>query len=847
MPEAQREKRYFSLRKGLNTVSNEITFPDEYTSDELNYTIESDGSRRRRKGLAEETGGSTKTVVAIATGQSNQSFKWKNAGGNPDENLIAHQVGYTLYFSDDAETVSTSYNANTIDLSSNSRKVDAATSAATIGSEPCSFAVHRGFLVVTHKYLKPFYLTYDGANFTANDIQILVRDFEGIDDGKGNANQPTGTVAANPDHFYNLLNRGWREEDIDDYKLNSSATTLPAKNTVWYKGFKRTYAVNIYEADGARSWDTTKMEAEVFSKSSAPQGALFLDPLNTTVAIGASDGALEQELSYGDSAWAAGAENSGGLLTDTQTAHGFSAGGDPFTISGQSWIWTKSGGGPDYEWQSMNREWTPTATAGTAPTVYGQVQVSDANTLIYYLNAVDGNWAQWESTSQDGIIEGGTVVAKSDGSELTVGPTSCEAFAGRLWYAGIDDAQWADAVFFSQVSLRPKTFGNCHQAADPTDEFNNQLRPDDGGTVIIPNMGAVKQLKAVRDSLIVFATNGVWEISGGRSGFAATNVSVRQITDAGCNAPLSISQFDSSTIYTSPKGVIALSPNQFTSQLEDSNMTADIIEGTWNAITAVNQATIQTAYDDAKKRLYVLYRDSATLSHTYDKALVFDFKNQGWYRLGFNFGATAGIISMIAVSDADSSDDNQKMKFQTEITTTTVDTCDMDQTTYLDFDGSEMPLPYLVTGWEAAYGFQRRKQAPVVHVFNARTGTGGTDAGGGDWSEDNAGSTLMTPFWDWTEPTQYDVPSAPTAQEAWDATANNFGVSGKIGKQVETYRHVRNFTTLAAGDVDGYPVVATRNKVRGRGRTLSMRFDGAATKDSHLLGFTVNYKVTRKK
>jgi hypothetical protein len=47
--------------------------------------------------------------------------------------------------------------------------------------------------------------------------------------------------------------------------------------------------------------------------------------------------------------------------------------------------------------------------------------------------------------------------------------------------------------------------------------------------------------------------------------------------------------------------------------------------------------------------------------------------------------------------------------------------------------------------------------------------------------------------------------------------------------------------------VDGYPVIATRHKVRGRGRSLSMRFDGAATKDSHLLGFTVNYRISRRK
>jgi hypothetical protein len=276
-------------------------------------------------------------------------------------------------------------------------------------------------------------------------------------------------------------------------------------------------------------------------------------------------------------------------------------------------------------------------------------------------------------------------------------------------------------------------------------------------------------------------------------------------------------------------------------------MTAPVIEDTWNGITAANQENIQTAYDDAKKRLYVLYRESATLAHTYDRSLVFDFKNQGWYRLGFNYGAAAGVISMFAITDADSSESNQKIKFQCELTATTVDTCDMNQSAYLDFDGLESPLPYLVTGWETEYGFQRRKQAPLITVYNKRTGTGWTDAGGGDWSEDNAGSTLMTPFWDWTEAVEWDSYTTPTAQQPWSAQADNYGVSGKIGKQVETYRHTRNPVILAASDVTGYPVIVTRNKVRGRGRALSMRFDGAATKDSHLLGFTTNTKITRKK
>ena len=104
----------------------------------------------------------------------------------------------------------------------------------------------------------------------------------------------------------------------------------------------------------------------------------------------------------------------------------------------------------------------------------------------------------------------------------------------------------------------------------------------------------------------------------------------------------------------------------------------------------------------------------------------------------------------------------------------------------------------------------------------------------------------MTPFWDWTDETEWVDQTEKSEQQAWSATAGNTGVSGKIGKQVQTYKHIRSFAPTDTDQVDGYPVIATRHKVRGRGRTLSLRFDGAAGKDSHLLGFTINYKISRR-
>ena len=64
--EAQRSKDFYRLNGGLNTEINELNFPDGFTTDETNYELLKDGSRKRRKGLSEEASGVDLTVVHTA-------------------------------------------------------------------------------------------------------------------------------------------------------------------------------------------------------------------------------------------------------------------------------------------------------------------------------------------------------------------------------------------------------------------------------------------------------------------------------------------------------------------------------------------------------------------------------------------------------------------------------------------------------------------------------------------------------------------------------------------------------------------------------------------------------------
>lgn len=806
MPESIRvEKNYLAFNQGLNTESSEIQFPDGFSTDERNYELLIDGSRRRRKGLAQESGGSDKTTTNACNG-ANQSFVWTNVGGDPDKTFIVHKFGSELYFTDDAETISTSYHDEVIELDT----FEVATTSASMDSNYAQFASGRGYLVVTGGSIVPTLIEYQSStdDFLSYNIDLRIRDFSDQDDGFTNAQYPS---ALSDDTRYNLLNRGWTDTDITTYFTDGSSV-YPNKSVPWHKGYARAVDdVTYVNADGVKAFNHAKYTGEPATASSAPAGSLIISPLASNYAN--SQGAPVVNvtaLSINTTTWIAT------LTVDVDPSIAVGAEFYLNDTSSKAYVEIPAYG----EYFPVVRAWDGvyTATTGTTGTTV-KCQFTEIQ-----------NWQSWIDEDRTmGTLGSGDAIVRTSGSVLAVGPRACAFHDGRIFYAGIDDNEWSDYIFFSQVPDKVDKFGRCYQVADPTDPENNQLVDTDGGWFVIQGIQNVQRLVSVRNSLLVFAENGVWEVTGGQRGFfTPTGYAIRKITEVGCNSPLSPIAVQNTAYYTGPEGVFVIGPNQYTGVLEANSVSKQFIQTKWNAIPETEQRRVLSVYDDSKQRILFLYgKDSA--SGFYDEILILDVEIPAWYYYSYNQGTNTGIMSAYAISYTTSTEQANKIKFSCNVTnTTTVRTCDHAQTAYVDFDGSESPLPYVVTGWDTVTvgGFsqreetQRRRQAPIVTVYAKRTETGYTVAGNG-WSGDNESSNLLTAYWDWTDDS----------------------VSGKIGDQYETYRHVRGFIPSGAGDVDGYPVVVTRNKVRGRGRVLQLRFDGAATKDSHILGFTLNYRM----
>lgn len=130
-----------------------------------------------------------------------------------------------------------------------------------------------------------------------------------------------------------------------------------------------------------------------------------------------------------------------------------------------------------------------------------------------------------DRSTESGVA--GIPVVTSEGAR----PNTVEFFAGRVFFAGVDHKDFSSQVFFSQIIEDETQFGLCYQQNDPTSENSSDLLPTDGGVIVIPEAGSVFRLWAIEGSLLVFASNGVWAITGSSGiGFTASDYTVTRLS-----------------------------------------------------------------------------------------------------------------------------------------------------------------------------------------------------------------------------------------------------------------------------------------------------------------------------
>jgi hypothetical protein len=438
-------------------------------------------------------------------------------------------------------------------------------------------------------------------------------------------------------------------------------------------------------------------------------------------------------------------------------------------------------------------------------------------------------------------------------------PKVCAFFAGRSWYAGISSDKQLGTVYFSQVLDDISKVGLCHQSNDPTSEEISDLIDSDGGVIQIPEAGEITSLQPLGRGIAVFATNGVWFISGVDSGFTAASYAVDKVNSIGCFASKSIVQVEDSVVYWSNTGIYLLNAEGGIN-VQTQNVSNQTIKSFYNSIPAINKQYAEGSYNGTDNIVYWLFNnttiDDTESRYAKNSVLAFDSRLQSWY--WFSFDTSTGVIPVSLETSKETSrstiiynivagadnvvveDDNvvsdisqrsgssQQFKFMVlhpDNSSYKVTFADLlnernADTKFKDWysfnDGVEQEA-YVITGYElGGVGPARNKTAQYCTVFMNRTETG----------FDNTGNAINE--------------SACLLEARWDFTDSSF--ANKWSAPIQVYRQPRPFLALANSDFeDGYPLVISKNKIRGRGKAVQFKFSSVEGKDMQIVGWSATF------
>lgn len=712
MAQQVQQKPTVAFNKGLITEAGELTFPEGASVDELNMTLERDGSRRRRLGIAYETGfelGPTNTEGAITT-----TFIWENAGNVAGLNFVVVQNGGKLYFYEETSApLSTTRKSFVVDLTLNNRPEGFGASTTAV-----DMSVIEGILIVASSEINTIQVTYnDSADIVSvEEIKFRIRDFDYLSD---------------TDSLLEEANSGTVEIVTDVNATLERAYDL--KNTGWV-GEKGNAALETYATS-----------EEVTPSLTLP--------------------------------WYSGKDASGDFSVD---------------------------------------EWKKTYT-GTSLIANGH----------FVLDLYD---------QRRSVVSGLSGLTSEDYVESSRFKTVA-AFAGRIFYAGMTN-RYSNRIFFSRLLDQQQRLGECFQVNDPTSEDISDLLDTDGGIIRVEGAYNIQKLHVLGSYLIVFAENGIWTINGVDNVFRATEYAVDKISEVGFSFKGSFVSAQGRPYWWSTSGIHTIVASE-EGALREQNLSISTIQTYWGEIDASKKAQVIGAYDAFNQRVVWTYPDNTSPDRRYNRLLTFDEALTAFYPWKieqsekFILGAfylDGRLTESVEFSVIDSegnfvvdSSGNQvvvtrpardytssQLTFLVRDTSGKLTFAAFTGTDFLDW-GTDNYSSYAETGYDFSGDLTTKKTMVYLTTFMKSTEEGvvGTDETGYDYIRPS--SCLLSTFWD------YRKTSA--------------------GVQQQTYRLKQIPILESSSETPPFEVVTSRLRVRGRGRSLRLRFESEQGKDFHLLGY----------
>jgi hypothetical protein len=430
-------------------------------------------------------------------------------------------------------------------------------------------------------------------------------------------------------------------------------------------------------------------------------------------------------------------------------------------------------------------------------------------------------------------------------------------FSGRAFYAGLNSAKNTDIILFSQLITDFNKLGECLQQNDPTSEYISDLLDTDGGTIRIAGAVGIKVLYVIDASLYVFADNGVWRIEGIDGVFTPTAFAVKKVTDVGIVDASSFIVADGSPIWWSRNGIHTLDFDGATGRPAESNLTLGTIQSYWDLIPNESKTKLKTSFDSVNKRAYWAWPDQDEgVEPKVNNILVLDAALRAFYpwriedagldtdcvidfEFYSGFGASLSALDVVTTNGDDvvttAGDDVISQQVANVATgspaiiaiirdnaTNKITMGSFSGDDFLDW-GTTNYSSYAEAGYDFMGDLLLQKTAPYVTTYMRLTETaweGNEETG---YQPDNPSSMFVSSFWD------FKSASSSSPQQA--------------------YRFKRMPVVNSSNLLDfNHPesVIVTRMKLRGKGRSMRIKFESEQGKDFILLGFSVLGGVNSK-
>lgn len=211
-------------------------------------------------------------------------------------------------------------------------------------------------------------------------------------------------------------------------------------------------------------------------------------------------------------------------------------------------------------------------------------------------------------------------------------PSTCAFFSGRLFVGGALGLDYADKIYFSSVLTDVSQASTWYQLEDPTSSDFFDLLATDGGVISIPECGQIIKLMAFSRALLVFATNGIWQISGSQgTGFTANDYSVSKV---GAIPSLTASSFvdvQGFPMWWNHEGIYTISSQNG----QPVALTDGKIKNLFDSIPLNCKKYAKGAYNPVTRVVQWLYRDTDITSvgdkYSYNKILNFNALSEAFY------------------------------------------------------------------------------------------------------------------------------------------------------------------------------------------------------------------------